>query len=474
MPKTVGRTTNKSRALPWVVVLLTLIIWGAGISVITYHLRKVIRAQILQVYAEVLYSATIKETDQADAELTDLLGAEDQQLMSILEASKARQGVFAVRLFNTNGEPVTSFGPVGSNAPLTPLEIGRIQNSRPFAEFQPRADLEQFTGGDDGTSGTKDSSYPVLRVLTPLKNSNYNGAAEFILDGENVAFAFGEVDHDLRRWALIIFFIGGAGIALALAWAFARLQKANSLLMQRTESLVRANHELTLAAKTSAVGAITAHLIHDLKSPLFGLQSFVSSRASTAEGDDEDWNLAIDTTRRMQKMIGDIVKILQEEKTVSKYEISVAEWSALLTAKIEKQAREAGLEVLTRVEHEGMLSNKDANILLLVSTNILHNAIQATPRGGKLSIIIKADPAGMVIDLADNGPGLPASILSTLFTPSRSTKAGGTGLGLAISKQLASHIGADLQLKSSSKDGTVFELRVPESLLIRTPELTTP
>jgi len=77
----------------------------------------------------------------------------------------------------------------------------------------------------------------------------------------------------------------------------------------------------------------------------------------------------------------------------------------------------------------------------------------------------------LLIDLHDTGPGLPEPILATLFTPSRSTKSGGTGLGLAISKQLANHIGADLLLKRTSSTGTIFQLRVPERILVKESEL---
>jgi signal transduction histidine kinase len=126
------------------------------------------------------------------------------------------------------------------------------------------------------------------------------------------------------------------------------------------------------------------------------------------------------------------------------------------------------------VESEAMLTNKDAKIFQLDSTNIIHNAVQATPRGGVLTVAIQMQDQALSIELADNGPGLPESILSTLFTPSRSTKAGGTGLGLAISKQLATHIGAELRLKNSSREGTRFELVVPDSLLVKKTELIAP
>jgi signal transduction histidine kinase len=237
------------------------------------------------------------------------------------------------------------------------------------------------------------------------------------------------------------------------------LQQTNRSLVERTESLLRANHELTLSAKTSAIGAITAHLIHDLKSPLFGLQSFVAARAA---GDDQDWAVAIDSAARMQKMIAEVVRILQEDKASEAYELSLPELLSVLQGKI------SGMENSGRVRFEiahgleNVFTNRDANILLLIMTNLVQNALHATPRDG--AVFVRARKAaenggdGAVFEVADTGAGLPRHVLSNLFTPCRSTKSGGTGLGLAISKQLAAQIGAELSLKETSERGTTFQL----------------
>jgi signal transduction histidine kinase len=480
MAEIVAQKATRSKFVSWLIVSLTLCILGSGITLITLHLRRVFRAQMLQSYADVLYNAALAQTENSDLdEVEKLLGDDDQQaaesaqLLTVLEASKARPGVFSVQLFTSDGKPSTGFGAVREATPLSKAELEKLGTLSPSAEYEPRMDLLRLLGGE--MKEKSPNGYPIIRVLTPLvKNSKYAGAAEFILDGEKVATALKALDYDLFKFAFQIFIIGGAGIATSLIWAFSRLQRSNTLLLQRTQSLIKANHELTLAAKTSAVGAITAHLIHDLKSPLFGLQSFVTSRATEGGADEEDWNLAIDTTRRMQKVISDIVKILQEEKGASKYEISIAEWSSLLQSKIEPQATKAGLTFHAENSDQAVLSNKDANILLLVATNILQNAIQATPRGGCLSVHTYFDEDTLLIDMQDTGPGLPESIMATLFTPSRSTKSGGTGLGLAISKQLANHMGADLILKRTSREGTVFQLRIPEKILVQESELAIP
>jgi signal transduction histidine kinase len=470
MPEPAGQKTTRSKFVSWLIVSLTLCILGAGIFLITLHLRRVFRAQILQSYADVLNAAALAQTEGPDPQLSEILTGDDDQLLNVLIASKFRPGVFSVLLYGTDGKFKTSFGAVTNSAPLGDEELAKLRNLRPAAQYEPNMDLVALLGGEAESDRTV--GYPILRVLTPLvKKSKLIGAAEFILDGENVATALKALDRDLFQFAFLIFSIGGGIIAISLIWAFSRLQRSNVLLLQRTQSLIKANHELALAAKTSAVGAITAHLIHDLKSPLFGLQTFVSSRASESGVDDEDWSVAMDTTKRMQKVISDIVKILQEEKGSSKYEISIAEWTSLLQSKIEPQAAQAGLCFSAENSDEAILSNKDANILLLVATNILQNAIQATPSGGRLSVQTYFEDDTLLIDLHDTGPGLPEPILATLFTPSRSTKSGGTGLGLAISKQLANHIGADLLLKRTSSTGTIFQLRVPERILVKESEL---
>jgi signal transduction histidine kinase len=305
---------------------------------------------------------------------------------------------------------------------------------------------------------------PLIRALVPIQHKEtFAGAAEFLLDGSALAAALRKLDRDLARYAILIFVLGGSVIGISLGWTFRRLQQANRSLFERTQSLLRANHELTLSAKTAAIGAITAHLIHDLKSPLFGLQSFVSSRGT---GDDDDWKVAIDTTERMQRMIADVVRILQEERITESYDLSPAELLSILSNKVSAQAADAGVRFDFSAEADTRFGNRDANIILLVVSNLVQNAIQASRQGGRVSVRVKAETNFVSFEIIDTGPGLSPNIVRTLFTPCRSTKEGGTGLGLAISHQLAAQIGAELTLKETSSNGTTFQLKIPERITI--------
>ena len=108
---------------------------------------------------------------------------------------------------------------------------------------------------------------------------------------------------------------------------------------------------------------------------------------------------------------------------------------------------------------------KTLMLVMLIVENLIQNAIQATARGKSVQFALSLLEHRLVCEVRDEGPGLSDAVRKSLFSPCQSTKAGGSGIGLAISKQLASHLGADLELKSSEPHGSVFVLLLPIKLV---------
>ena len=111
-----------------------------------------------------------------------------------------------------------------------------------------------FLSDDDLPNTNK--PVPLMEVNVPLHTGADNrliGIAQFIIEGQSVAAAFSQLDQHLAMQGLIAFLVGGGILVIAIAWAFRRLRQAHHLLAERTSSLVRANRELALAAKSSAV-----------------------------------------------------------------------------------------------------------------------------------------------------------------------------------------------------------------------------
>ena len=214
------------------------------------------------------------------------------------------------------------------------------------------------------------------------------------------------------------------------------------------------------------MGALASHLIHGLKNPLSGLQSFVRSRQEN--GNDhapEELTEAAATAQRMQSLVGEVARILEEQQAVTSYEISLSELVEVIAARLSPQARAAGVNFKSQVNTDAVFPNRKANLILLILENLLQNAIQATPSGGAVRLQALSDDGEIRLEVQDEGPGLAPGMEANLFRPCRSTKEGGSGIGLALSQQLAKTIGATLCLKQNSARGCIFELLVPPATM---------
>ncbi len=105
----------------------------------------------------------------------------------------------------------------------------------------------------------------------------------------------------------------------------------------------------------------------------------------------------------------------------------------------------------------------DRKQMLRVFTNLIKNSVQAIPvnQQGVIEISARMETSDVVVQVKDNGIGIPADQVPRIFTPSFTTKTGGMGMGLAIVKSIIVNIKGDIWFESGEGKGTVFSLRVP-------------
>lgn len=459
------------RVVPSLVILLTLVILGGTLFSAGRHFRETVREQIAGRDARILHALWLSHPfDGAeDSGLAHIAETPADQLEAILEITKLppASGAIATRLFDTNGNFLVAFPWTVSSSRLTAEELRQLKELIPTSRFIPAARLSDLSPAPPNMD--RKLTRPLLEITIPLHAQDQDrllGIAQLVKEGESIAAEYAALDRTVLIYSVGAFLGSGAIVVLVLGLAFQQLGKVNRLLLERTKNLLQANQELTWAAKASAIGAVTSHLIHGLKNPLSGLQNFMVglNSESPATGDTE-WKLAMSTTRRMQGLVNEVVRILREQGDTVQYEISLDELIQIITAKMTPFAQQVGVQFHSCLRAEGMLANRDANLIILVLENLIHNAIQATPRGKAVTLGIESAGETMICEVRDEGPGLPEHRKGNLFKPCQSAKEQGSGIGLAISKQLASSIGADLELKSSTPHGCIFVLAVPEKLL---------
>jgi signal transduction histidine kinase len=436
------------------VIALTVLVFAAVVAAVTLRLRPPLREQILRREADMLAAIASMQLDN-NAE-----DAPGSLLVAVLRAANYR-GVLDLRVFDANRQLKSSLGAPGASDSPDARDWERLAGGEPVARWHrvpPRDDLliQQPTNAKAG----------VIEAWVPLHRSGSSaliGAAQFWMN--DAAYRNELERHDERLWrqALVAWLAGSAVIVLALSWAFRRLDRTNRQLRARSEDLQRANRELVLAAKTSALGAVTAHLMHELKNPLAGLEVLVGARgdANVAERGEGGGELAAasELTRRLRTMVNDIVGVLRDEQTGADFELSGGDIAELVRAKVQADAAERGVSVDVSGADDIALPARRANLVTLVLRNLAQNALEASPRGSVVKVSgrrLSGGEAEFVVE--DRGPGLPESVRARLFQPCASTKIGGSGLGLALSYQLAAQAGGRLELAHSDERGTSFRL----------------
>lgn len=435
------------------VVALTLTVFAVAMAFVTLQLRDGLRRQILLGKAETLSAvASMQVADSVERGDFELPG---ELLAAVLRASKFR-GVIAIRVFDAKREFSGSL-PILSDEPPTRDEW----TEHAFARLQPRSKLQSLSG--EVGAQTENAEPLLLEAWVPLRRAEgavLAGVAQFWISGEELAAEFDLLDRRLLRQAAFAWLAGAAVIIFALGWAFRRLAAASQALERRSEDLQRANRELALAAKTSALGTVAAHLIHEIKNPLAGLEVFMAGQAEVGARDDDGRELvaATELTKRLRTMINDVVGVLRDEQHGAHFDLTCAEVAELAMERVRPSANAAGIRLVAEIATERSLEGRRANLAGLVLRNLLQNAVEASPPAGIVRLTGKAAGAGVEYLVEDSGRGLAEAMRARLFQPCASTKLGGSGLGLALSQQLAQQAGGKIELVRSDSGGTVFRL----------------
>lgn len=449
---------------PAFVMTTTAVIFAAVALSLTLQLRADLRAQILRREAESLRSMVSLQEERAKDELATLgLGAEpDDWFVLLLETSRLR-GVAALRLFDPTGALRDAL-PMPGFAQVALADWQRLEAGESFARLHANIALDSLRLGNPTSIPT--GGAPLLEVLVPLHvpgRATFGGVAQYWIDGAAMQREFALLDRHLWLRNGVPAALGAALVLVTLAWAFRRLRAAHRETQLRSEDLARANREFSLAAKTSALGTITAHLIHGLNNPLAGLEGYVANQSSpetAASG--EEWRTAMRTTQRIRTLVNDVVSILHEEQSGgASYRMTTAELLASAEEKVRPLAAARGVTFTSRRDDGGELSARRGHLALLVLDNLLTNACEATPAGGHVNLWLQCGARDLVFLVEDEGPGLATEVRDNLFQPVASTKPGGGGIGLVLSHSLAQHAGGLLSLEKSDASGCRFRLVVP-------------
>jgi PAS domain S-box-containing protein len=245
-------------------------------------------------------------------------------------------------------------------------------------------------------------------------------------------------------------------------------QKLEKLVEERTKQLEEAQLRLVKSERLAAIGELAGMVGHDLRNPLTGIENaayFLKTKGATIS--EAQAKEMLETIGKCVEHSNKIVSDLFDYSKEIRLELQESSPRNVLSEALDMVQVPAKVEILNLIPDEQHL-NVDPDKIERVFINLIKNAIDAMPNGGKITIDSKEANCSLEISFADIGTGISNEILPKIFSPLFTTKAQGMGLGLAICKRIIEAHGGIITVKTAKGKGTTFTVTLP---IKREPEI---
>jgi signal transduction histidine kinase len=203
-------------------------------------------------------------------------------------------------------------------------------------------------------------------------------------------------------------------------------------------------------------------IAHEVRNPLGGIELFSGLLRDDLAGDTEKLQHVQRIERELhylKKVVGDFLDYARRVPSTPTT-VDLAPLAGEVAELLIKDASDRG--VALRAERQGAVwARCDPEQTRRVLINLVRNAIQATPRGGAVTLRCGEQEGATYCEVEDSGAGIAPEILSKIFTPFFTTREKGTGLGLALAKKIVDEHGGTLLVHSTPGQGSTFRVTLP-------------
>ncbi len=227
-------------------------------------------------------------------------------------------------------------------------------------------------------------------------------------------------------------------------------------------------NRVMLSSKLAALGEMAAGIAHEVNNPL---QVLLANLELLEDGLTEKSKKRLgnlkDGVFRIRNIVKDLL-IFAREQTTEVEDIDVNKVIGKVVDILGHQLKVANIDLSLNLDRRALMVRCNRNLFQQVMINLLHNAKDAVEESGKGSAVnIRTEllPSGIVVvEVGDDGPGIPEKVVDRIFDPFFTTKdvGKGTGLGLSVSRRIVEDMGGNISVKSSSV-GTMFTITLLQS-----------
>jgi two-component system nitrogen regulation sensor histidine kinase NtrY len=378
--------------------------------------------------------------------------------------------------------------------------LGPAKDSFDTAPLMPLVQKVLSQHGDTSSTVTWGGSQPRQEIVHAIPLPGYAGQVPAVLLIGNSLEQEVALENRIRNISLLIASVSVVLGIIVSAFVAARISKPVQDLAAAAESIGQGNWDVHVEASTSGeIGKMAAafnhmtqeltaqrerliqservaawrelarRLAHELKNPLFPLQITVENLLRARQiGPEEFDEVFRESTSTLLAEIANLKAIIGRFSDFSKMpapELQSADLNSIINGVVQLFQGQFAREpkpVRTELQLENVPPvAADPVLVRRVIENLVLNAIDAMPQGGKLIFRTRATEKSVVFELSDTGAGLTPEECERLFTPYYTTKQHGTGLGLAIAQSVISDHHGAISVSSKKNEGTTFHVELP-------------
>jgi signal transduction histidine kinase len=221
---------------------------------------------------------------------------------------------------------------------------------------------------------------------------------------------------------------------------------------------------LQQADQLVALGTVTAGVAHEIRNPLASLRGLTELLGRGVQPDDPKRKYVdtmLDAIDRLNRLIEDLL-LFSSPKADDRSQIDLAQVVSETVSLARHGVGDRRVSLQLSLDPASRLvvrGNRER--VGQVLTNIILNAVQATPDEGQVTVAAHSRDGQALVSVHNTGSFIPAEVRRQLFVPFFTTKPMGTGLGLAIARQIVTGLEGRIEVESDEAAGTTFTIELP-------------
>ena len=245
------------------------------------------------------------------------------------------------------------------------------------------------------------------------------------------------------------------------------VQALSAAFESMMQDLKKSEEKLKQAAKLAVVGEMAAAMSHEVRTPLGILRSSADvllREPDLSQDGKEVLGFIISETERLNNLVSSLIDAARP-RSPNFTEVDLVQIIEHVMALLRKQAEQKSIKMMSKSSADQpiyLLADKEQ--MTQVVMNLLMNAIQILPKNGHIEVSVLSQESEIILQVADDGPGIPIENQAQIFEPFFTQRSGGVGLGLAVVRQIIEAHRGEISYQQSHLGGALFTMRFPSAI----------